>query len=126
MTPTELADMLIEVREKASRYYDTEDFNESLSIDGVTGSFGFEMLKCDRDFIAFAANNITTLATSCLRLIEENARLRDEAAFIQEYLNPKDTSFKTMVDSFKLLSKEKQGKLIDLSRSLLAMKGGDE
>lgn len=42
-----------------------------------------------------------------------------EVKFVKEYLNPADTSFKQMIDAFRVLPKEKQDKLINLSQSLV-------
>ena len=42
-----------------------------------------------------------------------------EVKFVKEYLNPADTSFKQMIDTFRILPKEKQDKLIKLSQSLV-------
>ena len=57
------------------------------------------------------------------KLKEENQRLRGEVEFVKQYLNPADTSFRQMIDTFKCLPKEKQEKLIDLSRSLVNLGG---
>lgn len=62
------------------------------------------------------------------QLTEENtklkstiAQLESERDFAIEYLNPADTSFRQMIDTFRTLSKDQQDKLIDLSRSLKAL-----
>lgn len=70
MTPRQRAEALLKARERASREYDTEDFNGSLLIDGQTGSFGFEMHKCDRDFIALAANETQWLAQNFIKMLD--------------------------------------------------------
>lgn len=53
------------------------------------------------------------------------AELETQLEFTKKYLNPADTSFRQMIDAFRSLSKENQEKLIDLSRSLLALKGAE-
>lgn len=55
----------------------------------------------------------------------EISALREQLAFTKEYLNPKDTSFRQMVDNFMTLSNEDKDKIIDLSRAMAALnKGG--
>jgi hypothetical protein len=44
--------------------------------------------------------------------------LQLELEFTKAYLNPADTSFRNMMDTFHELSAEQKDKLIDLSRSL--------
>jgi hypothetical protein len=44
--------------------------------------------------------------------------LQLELDFTKAYLNPADTSFRDMMDTFHELSAEQKDKLIDLSRSL--------
>jgi len=52
--------------------------------------------------------------------------LEQELAFTKAYLNPVDTSFKTMVDDFMSLPNDKKDKLIDLEISLAALAQDDE
>lgn len=49
----------------------------------------------------------------------EEAKLK--AKFIEQYLNPADTSFRQMIDTFKSLSEDKKEKLINLTKSLVNM-----
>ena len=49
----------------------------------------------------------------------EIQRLREEIAFIKEYLNPADTSFRQMIDAFRVLTKEEQEKMVNLCKSLV-------
>jgi hypothetical protein len=61
-------------------------------------------------------------------LYEANAeieKLKLEVEFTREYLNPKDTSFRDMMDTFRTLPDDKKDKLIALSKSLadLALNG---
>lgn len=49
----------------------------------------------------------------------EEAELK--AKFIEQYLNPADTSFRQMIDTFKSLSEDKKEKLINLTKSLVNM-----
>lgn len=50
--------------------------------------------------------------------LDEIEKLRTEIEFVKQYLNPKDTSFRQMIDAFKVLPEDKQDKLIALSKSL--------
>ncbi|GEM_PF-5322901 len=54
----------------------------------------------------------------------EIERLKTELAFTKEYLNPADTSFREMIDAFRVLPKEKQDKLIELSKALVGVQSG--
>ena len=51
----------------------------------------------------------------------ENEKLKLELEFTKHYLDPANTSFRTMMDGFRALSPEKKGKLIDLVSSLAAL-----
>lgn len=53
-----------------------------------------------------------------LRVTVEKLEL--EKAFIIEYLNPKDLSFRYMIDNFMKLDEDQKSKLINLSESLAA------
>lgn len=47
--------------------------------------------------------------------------MSDREDFIHAYYNPKDTSFKQMVESFVTLSESDKEKLIDLAKALKAL-----
>lgn len=51
----------------------------------------------------------------------ENEKLKLQSDFLKEYYNPKSLAFKNMIDAFVTLPKDKQQKLIDLSKSLAAL-----
>ena len=55
------------------------------------------------------------------RLKEENEKYKLEAAFWPQYYNPANTSFKSMIDAFVTLPKDKQDKLINLAKTLKEM-----
>lgn len=55
------------------------------------------------------------------KLKEENQRLKDELSFTKQYLNPADTSFRQMADSFRDLPRDSQNKLISLCKVLVGM-----
>lgn len=54
-----------QAREKANQHYDSENFNSTLLISGLTGDFAYEMHKGDRDFISLSANEILKLIEAC-------------------------------------------------------------
>lgn len=49
------------------------------------------------------------------------AKEKTKCEFVIEYLNPADTSFRKMIDTFRNLPKDQQDKLIDLTKSLAAL-----
>ena len=93
--------------------------------DGLDGPCLGDFQSFALDCFAYARSNPLppeiTQSDEIEKLKAENERLKSELAFVQAYLNPKDTSFRQMIDSFKLLPKDKQDKLIDLSRALAAI-----
>ena len=61
---------------------------------------------------------------------KENAELKAkvehtelELEFTKKYLDPADTSFRQMIDSFAELSEDDKEKLINLAESLVALRG---
>ena len=74
----------------------------------------------------YSVQGVNWAADIILQLCAEVERLETQLEFMKEYFNPADTRFRTMIDSFKTLSKENQIKLIDLSKALLAIKEADE
>lgn len=68
----------------------------------------------------YDAEDVIGLAQSAVdRLKSKLEKAELEVKFVKEYLNPADTSFKQMIDAFRVLPKEKQDKLINLSQSLV-------
>jgi len=51
-------------------------------------------------------------------IYEAYKKLRLELEFTRKYLDPADTSFRSMMDTFATLPPDKKDKLIDLARSL--------
>lgn len=68
----------------------------------------------------YDAEDVIGLAQAAVdRLKSKLEKAELEVKFMKEYLNPADASFKQMIDAFRVLPKEKQDKLINLSQSLV-------
>ncbi len=64
------------------------------------------------------ANELCLLARKYEALTAKCAELEMQLEFTKKYLNPEDTSFREMMNTFKELPNDKKDKLIDLARSL--------
>lgn len=66
----------IEARADAAQTdYASEDFNGCLLISGNLGDHGFEMYKCDRDFIAHARTDVPALLATLRLAIEQRGNI---------------------------------------------------
>lgn len=75
---------------------------------------------CDtRTGISTRCNCIVSEYLDEIEALREKLRVAElQRDFVIQYLNPSDTSFKTMMDTFKKLPSDKKNKLINLAGSL--------
>lgn len=55
------------------------------------------------------------------KLKAENEKLKLQLEFTKQYLNPADTSFRGMIDTFNQLSDEQKEKITNLAKALVAL-----
>lgn len=60
-----------------------------------------------------------------LEIFAELDKVKLQLTFVQEYLNPSDTSFRTMIDTFQTLDPSDKDKMIELSKALAAFYEAD-
>lgn len=71
------ATALKDARKNASQEFSSEDFSESLFVDGKDVHYGFQMRKPDRDLIALSTNETESLMTAFELVVKQNEMLRE-------------------------------------------------
>jgi Zn-finger nucleic acid-binding protein len=84
--------------------------------DSCGGSYGYDESKNEKVY-----QNERNLEAALAKANKEVERLKAEVELLKAYYNPKDMSFKKMMDTFVTLSEAEKEKIIDLTQALNAL-----